>query len=48
MCITLCTLHACVLCSIVTGEVDVVGSKPILRTTASFSALTLLLGSSDP
>jgi len=30
------------------GEVDLVGSKPILRTTASFSALTLLVGSFDP
>ena len=32
------------------GEVDLVGLKPILRTTTSFSALTLtlLVGSFDP
>ena len=29
-------------------EVDLVGLKPILRTTTSFSALTLLVGSFDP
>jgi len=28
--------------------VDLVGLKPILRTTTSFSALTLLVGSFDP
>jgi len=27
---------------------DLVGLKPILRTTTSFSALTLLVGSFDP
>jgi len=32
----------------VTGEVDLVGLKPILRTTTSFSALTLLVGSFEP
>jgi len=30
------------------GEVDLVGLTPILRTTTSFSALTLLIGSFDP
>ena len=29
-------------------EVDLVGLKPILRNTTSFSALTLLVGSFDP
>jgi len=28
--------------------VDLVGLKPILRNTTSFSALTLLVGSFDP
>jgi len=28
--------------------VDLVGLKPILRTTTSFSALILLVGSFDP
>ena len=32
-------LHACV--GLYHGEVDLVGLKPILRTTTSFSALTL-------
>jgi len=39
-------LHACVVLQ--HGEVDLVGLKPILRTTTSFSALTLLVGSFDP
>ena len=30
------------------GEVDLVGLKPILRTTTSFSALALLVQSFDP
>jgi len=30
------------------SEVDLVGLKPILRITTSFSALTLLVGSFDP
>jgi len=30
------------------GEVDLVGLKPILWTTTSFSVLTLLVGSFDP
>ena len=38
LCITVCCMH----------EVDLVGLKPILRTTTSFSALTLLVGSFDP
>jgi len=29
-------------------KVDLVGLKPVLRTTTSFSALTLLVGSFDP
>jgi len=39
-----CILHAC------DGEMDVVGLKPILRTTGStsFSALTLSVGPFDP
>ena len=37
-------LHACV----VLYEVDLVGLKPILRTTTSVSALTLSVGSFDP
>ena len=41
-----CVLHACVV--LWHGEVDLVGLKPILRTTASFSVLTLLVGSFDP
>ena len=41
-----CILHACV--GLWHGEVDLVGLKPILRTTTSFSALTLLVGSFDP
>jgi len=45
----LCTYYfvyiAC-MCSIVRGEVDLVGLKPIRRT--SFSALTLLVGLFDP
>jgi len=41
-----CILHACV--GLKHGEVDLVGFKPILRTTTSFSALTLLVGSFDP
>jgi len=32
----------------VLGEVDLVGLKPILRTTTSLSALTLSVGSFDP
>ena len=39
-------LHACV--GLYHGEVDLVGLKPILRTTTSFSALTLSVGSFDP
>jgi len=39
-------LHACV--GSQHGEVDLVGLKPILRTTTSFSALSLLVGSFDP
>jgi len=38
-------LHACVVLQ--HGEVDLVGLKPILRTTTSFSALTLSVGSFD-
>jgi len=38
-----CILHACVV--LYHGEVDLVGLKPILKTTTSFSALTLLVGS---
>ena len=43
----------CVVCMrrFVTGEVDLVGltqEKLVLRTTTSFSALTLLVGSFDP
>ena len=39
-------LHACVVLE--HGEVDLVGLKPILRTTTSFSALTLSVGLFDP
>ena len=39
-------LHACV--GLRDGEVDLVGLKPVLRTTTSFSALTLSVGSFDP
>ena len=38
-------LHACV--EVLHGEVDLVGLKPVLRTTTSFSALTLSVGSFD-
>ena len=38
--------HACV--GLQHGEVVLVGLKPILRTTTSFSALTLSVGSFDP
>jgi len=44
-------VYYCILCACVGlwhGEVDLVGLKPILRTTTSFSALTLLVGSFDP
>jgi len=41
-----CILHECVL--LLHGEVDLVGLKPILRTTTSFGALTLSVGSFDP
>ena len=41
-----CILHACLVLQ--HGEVDLVGMKPILRTTTSFSALTLSVGSFDP
>ena len=37
-----------VACKKLSGEVDLVGLKPILRNTTSFSALTLLVGSFDP
>jgi len=36
-------LHACIVLQ--HGEVDLVGLKPILWTTTSFSALTLSVGS---
>ena len=39
-------LRACVVLQ--HGEVDLVGLKPIRRTTTSFSALTLSVGSFDP
>jgi len=39
-------LHACV--EVLRGEVGLVGLKPVLRTTTSFSALTLSVGSYDP
>ena len=39
-------LRACVVLK--HGEVDLVGLEPILRTTTSFSALTLSVGSFDP
>ena len=38
--------HACV--GLQHGEVDLVGLKPNLRTTTSFNALTLSVGSFDP
>jgi len=41
-----CILYACV--GLLHGDVDLVGLKPVLRTTTSFSALTLLVGSFDP
>jgi len=41
-----CILHACV--GLKHGEVDLMGLKPILRTTTSFSALTMSLGLFDP
>jgi len=41
-----CILHACVVLK--HGELDLVGLKHILRTTTSFSALTLLVGSFHP
>jgi len=41
-----CILYACV--GLEHGDVDLVGLKPILRTTTSLSALTLSVGSFDP
>jgi len=41
-----CILHACL--GLQHGEVDLVGLKPLLRTTTSFNALTLSVGSFDP
>ena len=46
VCITVYCMYVCVVLQ--HGEVDLVGLKPILRTTSSFSALTLLVGSFDP
>ena len=46
LCITVCCMHDCL--GLYHGEVDLVGLKPILRNTTSFSALTLLVGSFDP
>ena len=44
-----CVLFVWKFCELrLTGEVDLVGLKPILRNTTSFSALTLLVGSFDP
>jgi len=39
-------LHACV--EVLHADVGLVGLKPVLRTTTSFSALTLSVGSFDP
>jgi len=49
VCIFYMTVYriAC-MCSIVHGEVDLVGLKPMLKTTTSFNALTLLVGSFNP
>ena len=46
LCCFMYVLHACV--GLWLGEVDLMGLKPILRTTTSFSALTLSVGSFDP
>jgi len=49
VCVLLCVHCMHVYCVVLShGEVDLVGLKPVLRTTTSFSALTLSVGSFDP
>ena len=49
VCVLLCVHCMHVYCVVLShGEVDLVGLKPILRTTTSFCALAQLVGSFDP